>query len=238
MEQVLGWGGDFEKWWVSRRVSKGVSTTPVQSLFWYCRMLNFVKALSRYALLKARYSVEDPFFQNPILDQIWFWSGTKSDLGLGPNPIWVSDPADLISDPTRIWSWTQLGFGLGPTQLGFGLGPNSDLVSDPNQIWSRIQIRFGLGSKSDLGLGSKSDLVSDPNPIWSWSQVGFGLGANSDLVSDPTRIWSRTQIPIWSWTQIPIWSRTLVCRNLVTLKMVTPKLLGTQLHRTGVQHWW
>ena len=31
-----------------------------------------------------------------------------------------------------------------------------------------------------------------------------------------------------------------ICRNLVTLKMVTPKLLGTRLHRTqpfcGVQH--
>ena len=35
--------------------------------------------------------------------------------GLGPN-------SDLVSDPTWIWS---------RTQLGFGLGPNSDLVSDP-----------------------------------------------------------------------------------------------------------
>ena len=147
----------------------------------------------------------------------------------------------LQQSSTRSFEWRPKGISHSlyvPWSLWYSwLGPNpncswtqTDLVLDPNPIWSRIQIRFGLEPISDL--------VSEPNPIWSWSQVGFGLGANSDLVSDPTRIWSRTQIPIWSWTQIPIWSRTLVCRNLVTLKMVTPKLLGTQLHRTGVQHWW
>ena len=65
-------------------------------------MLNFVKALSRHALLKARYSVEDRFFPKFIFQKSW----AKFDFGPRPNPIWV---------------WVQ---------IRFGSGPNADLISD------------------------------------------------------------------------------------------------------------
>ena len=129
----------------------------LQSLFWYCQMLNFVKALSRYALLKARYSVEDPFFE--ILR---FGLRLKFDLVSEPNPIWsqnqirfgLGTKSDLVSEPNPIWSRNQIPFGLGTkfhlvsepnsiqsrTQHGFGLGPNSDLVSDSTRIWSRTLV--------------------------------------------------------------------------------------------------
>ena len=139
---MLGWGEDFEKWWVSRRVSKGASrpgrSGPVPYMVLWC-LLNFVKALSRYALLKARYSVEDPFFE--ILR---FGLRLKFDLVSEPNPIWsqnqirfgLGTKSDLVSEPNPIWS---------RNQIPFGLGTKFDLVSDPTRIWSRTQLGFGLG---------------------------------------------------------------------------------------------